>query len=74
MEGYIFESIIGIFVAGLTWGFRSWSASIKDSTNIIISKLEKMTESIHRHRVENTEAFARLDERVKALENQNNAS
>lgn len=68
MDQYIFESIMALFVAGFAWGFRSWSISIKDSTQQIIRRLEAMALQIHNHRIESTEIFSRLDERVKNLE------
>lgn len=61
--------MVALFVAGFAWGFRSWATTIRESTDRIIRKLETMASEVHSHRVESIEAFARLDERVKALEN-----
>lgn len=69
VDKYLFESIVGLFVAGFAWGFRSWASAIRESTDRIMKRLETMAMEVHHHRVESIEAFARLDERVKALEN-----
>lgn len=68
LSNYIFEAIVSLFVAGFAWGFRSWASAIRESTEVIIRRLETMTREIHGHRIESVEAFARLDERVRALE------
>ena len=69
IDNYLFEGIIALFVAGFAWGFRSWASTLRLSSAQILIKLETMANEIHHHRIESTEAFARLDERVKALEN-----
>lgn len=69
MDDYILELILALFIAGLTWGFRSWATTIKESTERIMRRLDVVGIDVHNHRIESTEAFARLDERVKALEN-----
>lgn len=74
LNQYFFETIAALFVAGFTWGFKSWASAIRTSTDAIIKRLDSMARDVHGFRIESTEAFARLDERVKALENYNSRS
>lgn len=68
IEQYLSEAVLMVFVAGFTWGFRTWAAAQKKATETIIERLETVYISLHNHRLESTEGFARLDERVKTLE------
>ena len=68
VEGYLFEAVVALFVTGFAWGFRSWAHAIRDTSERIMRRLDAMAADVHGHRVESIEAFARLDERVKALE------
>lgn len=74
LQDYLFEIIVGIFVAGFTWGFRSWASAIRESTESILEKLEAVTKEIHSHRLETATNSARTDERLKSLEDRYNSS
>ena len=69
LADHLLEGIVTLFVAGFAWGFRAWAVAIRESTDIIVRKLDAMARDFHNHRTESLERLARLDERVRALEN-----
>ena len=72
IDNYLFEAVAALVVAGFAWGIRSWATALRLSSAQILLKLETVAREIHHHRIESADAFGRLDERVKALENHQN--
>ena len=67
IPGYIPEIVVGLVLAVFGWAFKSWSATIKDTSNRILERLEKLASEFHHHRIETERRVTRVETKVDSL-------
>ena len=51
LMGLVPELIAGIILTGFAWAFRSWSITLRSSSEKIISKLDCLAKDFHSHKL-----------------------
>lgn len=60
--------IVGLVLAGFAWAFRSWSESIKGSTQVILNELKGLSLEFHKHRIDYEKRATKVEVELAALE------
>lgn len=64
---YFGELLVGGVLMMLAWAFKSWSTSIKEATNSILSKLDYLTKEFHQHRIDIERRVTRVETKVDII-------
>jgi len=67
---YIPEIVVGVILLGFTWSFKGWSNTLRETSEQILDKLEKLSVEFHGHKVENEGRVTRLETELDNLTKQ----
>jgi hypothetical protein len=66
--GIIPEILVGLVLGGFAWAFKSWAHIVKESSNIILEKLETLYIEFHAHRLDTEKRITRNETLLDNME------
>ncbi len=62
------EIVVGLILAGFAWAFRSWAETLRNSSEKILEKLERLARDFHSHKIINENRLTSVESELKAIE------
>jgi len=66
--GLIPQALVGLVLAGFAWAFKSWASIVKESSNVILEKLETLYAEFHNHRLDTEKRITRNETKLYEME------
>lgn len=67
LSSYFGEMLVAGVLAMFGWGFKSWSSSIKQATDSILTGLKHLQNEFHQHRVDVERRVTRVETKVDII-------
>ena len=68
IEEHISDIVIGLVLFGLTWSFRNWASTLKETTKDILDMLKGLSREFHDHTIKTEKRVSTMEEKVRNLE------